>query len=70
MLGFWRHEFLSVSLFRAVAFPTEVAKELSPMIGDLTSWVYATPELLNVVAATWLDPSSTCAFHELLVFRL
>ncbi|CAE7475615.1 Ank1 [Symbiodinium sp. CCMP2592] len=29
----------------------EVAKELSSMICDLTSWVYATPELLNVVAA-------------------
>ncbi|CAE7320850.1 Ank1 [Symbiodinium natans] len=29
----------------------EVAKELSSMISGLTSWVYATPDLMNVVAA-------------------
>ena len=55
VLGFCEHELLAVSLFSAFCCVYEVAKELSSMIGDLTSWVYATPELMNVVAATWLD---------------
>lgn len=36
----------------------QVAKEMHELIGSLTSWVYTTSDVMNVVAVAWQIPQN------------